>query len=187
MAAWPPKLCVSRGDKEKMDQENRSTKPTLPKKRRGRYYRNLLLFTVGSLIFAFYIVLPIGFAFQDRYPPARFAVCCVSPADLGLEYEDVTFPTSDGLTLSGWYIPSQNGAAIIAAHARNGNRTGMIYHAGFLARHGYGVLLFDLRAHGDSEGEMWLHGWRGHLDVLGALDYLQNRPRFSSPQLKNLP
>ena len=152
-------------------------KLTTPKKRGWRYYRNLLLFTLGSALFAFYVVLPIGFAAQDaRRPPARFAVCCFTPADLGLKYEDVTFPTRDGLTLSGWYIPSQNGAAIIAAHARNGNRTGMIYHADFLARHGYGVLLFDLRGHGESQGELWLYGWQGHLDILGAVAYLQNRP-----------
>lgn len=149
---------------------------TLHKKHNWRTYRNLLLFTLGSLLLAVYVVLPIGFAVQDVRPPARFAVCCVTPADLGLAYEEVTFPTSDGLTLSGWYIPSRNRAAIIAAHARNGNRTGMIYHADFLARHGYGVLLFDLRGHGDSQGELWLYGWQGHLDVLGALAYLQSRP-----------
>jgi pimeloyl-ACP methyl ester carboxylesterase len=147
-----------------------------PKKRGWRYTRNLLLFALGSVLVAAYVVLPIGFAAQDIRPPARFAVCCVTPADLGLPYENVTFRTSDGLTLSGWYIPSKNGAAIIAAHARNGNRTGMIYHAGFLAQRGYGVLLFDLRGHGDSDGKLWLYGWQGHLDVLGALTYLQNRP-----------
>jgi len=147
-----------------------------PRKRGWRYYRNLLLFTLGSILLAAYVILPIGFAVQDVRPPERFAVCCVTPADLGLPYEDVTFRTSDGLILSGWYIPSRNGAAIIAAHARNGNRTGMIYHAGFLAQHGYGVLLFDLRGHGDSEGKLWLYGWQGHRDVLGALAYLQSRP-----------
>jgi pimeloyl-ACP methyl ester carboxylesterase len=146
-----------------------------PRQRSWRYYRNLLIFTLGSVLVAAYVILPIGFAVQDVRPPARFAVCCVSPADLGLPYEDVTFRTSDGLILSGWYIPSRNGAAIIAAHARNGNRTSMIYHAGFLAQHGYGVLLFDLRGHGDSEGKLWLYGWQGHRDVLGALAYLQNR------------
>jgi len=150
-------------------------KLTTPRQRSWRYYRNLLIFTLGSVLVAAYVILPIGFAVQDVRPPARFAVCCVSPADLDLPYEDVTFRTSDGLLLSGWYIPSRNGAAIIAAHARNGNRTGMIYHANFLAQHGYGVLLFDLRGHGDSEGKLWLYGWQGHRDVLGALAYLQNR------------
>jgi pimeloyl-ACP methyl ester carboxylesterase len=148
-----------------------------PQKRGWRYIRNLALFTLGSALLAAYVVLPIGLAAVDvRRPPARLEVCCFTPADLSLEYEDVTFPTRDGLALSGWYIPSKNGAAIIAAHARNGNRTGMIYHAGFLAQHGYGVLLLDLRGHGNSEGKLWLYGWQGHLDVLGALAYLQNRP-----------
>ena len=104
-------------------------KLTTPKKRGWRYYRNLLLFTLGSILFAFYVVLPIGFAAQDARSPARFAVCCVSPADLDLPYEDVTFRTSDGLILSGWYIPSQNGTAIIAAHARGEIKFNRIYYA----------------------------------------------------------
>jgi fermentation-respiration switch protein FrsA (DUF1100 family) len=158
-------------------------KSTPARKGGWRYARNLMVFTLVSAFLAAYIVLPIGFAFQDVRPPARFPVCCVSPADLGLAYEAVTFPTHDGLTLSGWYIPSRNGAAIIAAHTHNGNRTGMIYHAGFLAQHGYGVLLFDLRGHGDSQGDLWLHGWQGHLDVLGALAYLRQRPDVDATRI----
>ena len=55
--------------------------------------------------------------------------------------------TEDDLTLQGWYIPSTNRAAVVLVHAFNGNRTGTIYHAALLAKHGYGVLLYDTRAH----------------------------------------
>jgi len=143
-------------------------------KREWRYFRNLLLVTVLALLFAFYVVIPVYVANRTMHP-TRFSVGSVSPADLGLEYEDVTLVTSDGLKLYGWYVPSQNGAAVIAIHAYNGNRTGVIYHAGLLAQHGYGVLFFDLRAHGHSEGDIFPFGWDADEDVFAALAYLQDR------------
>ena len=86
--------------------------------------------------------------------PPRFPIGEVSPADLGLDYIDVTLSTEDSLTLRGWYIPSTNQAAVILVHAFSGNRTGTIYHAALLAKHGYGVLLYDTRTQGESEGDL---------------------------------
>ena len=37
-----------------------------------------------------------------------------TPADLGVAFSDVTFPSGDGVELAGWYVPSRNGAAVIA-------------------------------------------------------------------------
>ena len=34
----------------------------------------------------------------------------------GLDYTDVEFATADGAMLSGWYLPSSNGAAIALLH-----------------------------------------------------------------------
>jgi fermentation-respiration switch protein FrsA (DUF1100 family) len=45
-----------------------------------------------------------------------------------------------------------------------------------LARHGYGVLLFDRRGEGASDGDSNLFGWGGDKDILAAVDYLQTRP-----------
>jgi dienelactone hydrolase len=45
-----------------------------------------------------------------------------------------------------------------------------------LARHGYGVLLFDRRGEGRSEGEPNSWGWGGDADVKAAIAYLQRRP-----------
>lgn len=144
-------------------------------KRDGRYYRNLLLFAILALAIAFYVVIPISDAYR-RMHPARYPIGSVSPADLGLSYTDVTLATQDGLTLNGWYVPSSNRAAVILVHAFNGNRTGTLYHAALLAEHGYGVLLYDTRAQGESEGDLYAFGWDAHWDVLAALDYLQQRP-----------
>jgi hypothetical protein len=45
-----------------------------------------------------------------------------------------------------------------------------------LARHGYGVLLFDRRGEGASEGEPNSWGWGGSKDLTAAIDWLQQRP-----------
>lgn len=150
-------------------------KVTIPKQYDWRYFRNLFVTAFVALVFAFYVIIPIASAYRAIHP-TRHPVGLVSPADLDLNYEDVTLRTKDGVTLSGWYIPSKNNAAVIVVHAYNGNRTGVIYHAGLLARHGYGVLLLDLRAHGESGGNTFAFGWDADQDVLAALDYLQNRP-----------
>jgi dienelactone hydrolase len=45
-----------------------------------------------------------------------------------------------------------------------------------LARHGYGVLLFDRRGEGESEGDPNVFGWQGERDVHAAVAFLQSRP-----------
>ncbi len=142
-----------------------------------RYWLRLILFTlamlgIGALIVVF-VVIPIHAANVMSYPP-RMPVCCRTPADFGLPYEDVSFPTFDGLTLRGWYIPGHNGAAILFAHGGGGNRLGggQLEQAAALAAQGFGVLLYDLRRHGDSDGSQT--SFTG-ADVQAALNYLRSR------------
>ena len=152
---------------------------TFSVKRDRRYYGNLIKFAASVILvaaFGLYFGVPLLQVYLTMYSAPRFAIGSVSPADLGLDYVDVAFTTEDDLTLHGWYIPSTNRAAVILVHAANGNRTGTIYHAALLAEHGYGVLLYDTRTQGESEGDLYALGWENHLDVLAALDYLQQRP-----------
>jgi hypothetical protein len=153
-------------------------------KRDRRYCRNLIVFA-GSVILTaalgLYFGVPIWQVRSAMQPP-RHSIT-ISPADLGLDYIDVTLSTKDDLTLHGWYIPSTNRAAVILVHAFNGNRTGTIYHAELLAKHGYGALLYDTRSEGESEGDLNALGWEDHLDVFAALDYLQQRPEVEPERI----
>jgi len=106
-----------------------------------------------------------------------------SPADRGLPFEDATFSMSDGVTLSGWYLPSQNGAAVVLLHGSGSTRSAVLDHAAVLAGGGYGVLLPDARGHGDSGGRAMDFGWFGDADVAGALDYLAGRPDVDAGRL----
>jgi uncharacterized protein len=132
-----------------------------------RYPRRLLLGAAGLVTVAL-VLMPISLAYITTH-----AGRAVVPADqLGVPHENVAFTTSDGLELRGWYIPSRNGAAVIAFPGRNGPQR----QARMLARHGYGVLLFDRRGEGRSEGDPNSWGWSGERDVKAAIAFLQRRP-----------
>ena len=95
----------------------------------------------------------------------------VPTADLGAPYENVEFTTTDGLRLKGWYIRSRNGAAVISFPGRTSSQK----RAKLLARHGYGVLLFDRRGEGESEGDPNAFGWQGERDIHAAVAFLQRQ------------
>jgi fermentation-respiration switch protein FrsA (DUF1100 family) len=105
----------------------------------------------------------------------------VTPALSDLEYEDVSFPSrEDELNLSGWYLPVEDGeAVIIMVHGAERHRAdptiGMMDIASGLVEHGYNVLMFDLRGHGDSGGSRMSAGYYEQRDLLGAVDYVRGR------------
>ena len=76
---------------------------------------------------------------------------------------------------AGWYIPSRNGAAVISFPGRSGPQK----PARVLARHGYGVLLFDRRGEGESEGDPNSWGWGGEADIKAA----DRVPRSAGPDV----
>ena len=142
--------------------------------RKRRYARRGLI-ALGAVAVANFVLLPLGFAYVITHVMRQG----VPEAKLGAAYENVSFRTSDGLELHGWYVPSKNGAAVIAFPGRSGPRA----HTRMLARHGYGVLLFDRRGEGESEGDSNLYGWGGDRDILAAVDYLQTRPEVDPARI----
>jgi fermentation-respiration switch protein FrsA (DUF1100 family) len=65
----------------------------------------------------------------------------------------VTFDTTDGLTLQGWFTPPEDGAPVVIVFNGNaGNRGDRIPLATGLADNGFGVLLFDYRGYGGNQG-----------------------------------
>src|SRR5918994_652278 len=131
-----------------------------------RYSRRLLI-AAGALVLGAQVLFPTALA----YVVTHTARAEVPAPSLGAAHEDVAFRTSDGLRLQGWYVPSRNGAAVIAFPGRSGPQK----HARMLVRHGYGVLLFDRRGEGASEGDSNLFGWGGERDIDAAVEFLRAR------------
>jgi hypothetical protein len=137
-----------------------------------------------------------GFGFLRRSPILH------SPRDQGLHYEDVTFPSGDGVPLEGWFIPAPGSdKVIIANHPMGFNRSGMPTHLEpwrsqwaasgnafeidftsdyrILHEAGFNVLAYDLRNHGHSgEGNGGVNstGIYEARDVVGSLNYVRGRP-----------
>jgi pimeloyl-ACP methyl ester carboxylesterase len=134
---------------------------------------------VGVVLVAVLVVAPLTYAGAiatavTNVPPTN--VGDETPGDRGLSYEDVEFRATDGVLLSGWYIGARNGAAVALLHGAGSTRSAVLDHATVLARHGYGVLLFDARGHGRSGGRAMDFGWYGDEDVGGAVAFLAGQP-----------
>ena len=132
-----------------------------------RYGRRLLLTLAGLIVFVV-LVMPVAASYVFTH--ATRAV--VPPARLGAAHENVSFRTSDGLKLNGWYVPSRNGAAVVVFPGRAGPQR----QARMLVRHGYGVLLFDRRGEATSEGDPNAFGWEFDKDLRAAAAFLRRRP-----------
>jgi dipeptidyl aminopeptidase/acylaminoacyl peptidase len=142
-----------------------------------RYWRNLFLFGSCATVLA----LTVGAAYMARrlaldfmHPPRTSRDPADNPARYGVTFAEVVLATADGLELAAWYTPPQNGALILVAHGYADNRSTAL-HALF-ARHDYGVLSWDFRAHGESEGERCTLGYQEALDVEAALDFALSQP-----------
>jgi uncharacterized protein len=131
-----------------------------------RYGRRALKFA-AVFIAASIVVVPLSIA----YVGSHVSRAEVPEAKLGAAYEDVKLDTSDGLELEGWYVPSRNRAAVIVFPGR----TGAQKQARMLVRHGYGVLLYDRRGEGHSEGDPNSFGWDFDKDIRAGLDFLTQR------------
>ena len=130
-------------------------------------YGRRLVFALATAVIAVAVLFP----FAIGYVATHVLRAEVPRAELGTAYEDVEFTTNDGLKLKGWYVPSKNGAAVISFPGRSGTQN----EATMLARHGYGVLLFDRRGEGESEGDPNAFGWQGERDIHAAVAFLQGR------------
>ncbi len=135
--------------------------------RRRRWLRRSLI-TAAAFVGAYMFLAP----FLTTYVLTHAARAFVPVDRVGAPHEEVSFTTADGVRLRGWYVPSKNGAAVIAFPGRKGSQK----PARMLARHGYGVLLFDRRGEGESEGDPNAWGWVGYRDVNAAVRFLQRRP-----------
>ena len=142
------------------------------------YRRRVLLIVLLEIPIAVFVFGPYAYVLVETRANVH-QVCCETPLDIGAgTYEDVRIEADDGIILAGWYIPPQEapGPVIVVLHGSGGDRRNGMWHARELLAAGYGVLLYDQRALGESTGEQTSFGWFDSADLLMALDWLIGRP-----------
>ena len=144
--------------------------------RKARYWLNLLVFALAMLVLIPLLVLTgISYLYTGIFTRTPCIRASRTPADIGLtRFEEVTFQTPDGVTAHGWYVPPSNGAMVVLVPGLGGARDGMFGDAAILARHGYGLLMYDPRAC-NVPGSRNSLGYVETNELLGAVEYLSRR------------
>jgi len=127
---------------------------------------------VGAGAIAIVLVMPFIVGLMSTHAP-RWEI---QEASLAIPHEEVRIDASGDRTLSAWYVPSRNGAAVLLGHGSGGSRERVLEEIRLLARHGYGVLAFDLFGNGESSGHSNGLGDNAQPAVDAALGYLLARP-----------
>ena len=105
-----------------------------------------------------------------------------TPGDVGLDYEEVFFPTSDGHRLHGWYVPGGSDTTLLWFHGNGGNIGHRVEEIALIhSRLGVNVFIFDYRGYGNSEGSP--SEWGIYRDARAALAYLRTRPEHAPDHL----
>lgn len=152
----------------------------------------------GKLVYwilGFILFLPLFNLLLGIHPPTFHTDD--DPQRYGLDYEPVSFTTSDGLTLRGWFIPAAspssasttNGktainpcATIVVGHGYPFDKANILRHALFLHSR-FHLLLFDFRYFGESDGKYTTAGLLENRDVEAAVEYLKSRPEVDPSRI----
>lgn len=123
-------------------------------------------------VFAFPLLLALAQFFPQR------VACTASPADLGMIHQAVTLESTAG-KLSAWYVPAlrDEGPIVLVTHGLGANKQNFLPAVQAAHALGYSALIFDFRAHGDSDGRVTTFGYREAEDVEAACAWLNgNHP-----------
>ncbi len=144
----------------------------------------LIFFGLIAAVF-FFVVVP-GF-FTHILTRGRFSYPDPNngkaPISYGLESRWADFRSTDGISLKGWYVPSAGPArgTILYCHGLNRSKVEMLPRAQYGHSIGYNGLLFDIRHHGQSGGDLTTLGYHERLDVLGAVRYALEEEKAARP------
>jgi fermentation-respiration switch protein FrsA (DUF1100 family) len=82
-------------------------------------------------------------------------VLVADPGDLGLAFEDQWITAEDGVKLHGWWVPADGANTVLVFfHGNAGNISHRVDNLRHLNAWGIGVLIFDYRGYGKSQGSI---------------------------------
>ncbi|MEO8501427.1 MAG: alpha/beta fold hydrolase [Vicinamibacteria bacterium] len=154
-----------------------------PPKRRGRFWKRFLAVVLFAALFFVFGFVPYflvdrvvikGFTLPDRENTEYVKTAFTVPR------EDITLTASDGVKVSGWWIPVEHPrGTVVLVHGLNRTRIEMAKKVEPLHAWGFNCILIDLRHHGASGNHPTTFGLTEKLDVRAAVDFALSK--FDGP------
>ena len=140
--------------------------------------RRRLLITAGALAAGVAVYLGVSYVILAKSLDPNRTVSDRTPVESGLPTELISFESDvDRIPLTGWLLASSGDRAIVLLHGLSSHSWcgGQPDEARAYLKAGFHVLVFDLRGHGRSGGELLGLGWHERRDVRGAVNLLLAR------------
>ena len=133
-----------------------------------------IILRIVLIVLSVLVILSLWGFYSSIRPPK--IISSLTPRELKMNYEDVSFITTDGLTLRGWYIPSvkETKKTVILLHGYPADKGNILPGLAFL-HEDFNLLLFDFRYLGKSEGSYSTAGAKEIQDLLAAIQFLKGR------------
>jgi pimeloyl-ACP methyl ester carboxylesterase len=157
-------------------------------------YIFLAIIFLAAVYFLFCYYLSSTIIFLNRQPVPK------NPKDYGLDFENIEFKASDGVSIKGWLIPGSLPKLIVMTHVGGLTKYGstasyrsfsklynkeieFVETAKHLHNKGYWVLMFDFRNHGESgrspnSGKAGV-GLEEYKDVVAAMNFIKSRDELN--------
>jgi uncharacterized protein len=147
-------------------------------------FLTLAAFFIAATVIVF-IVGPV-MILNPRRRGAHFYACRglpVKPSDVELQSEDFFITTAEDFRLYGWFIAAEGTpkGTIIYLHGVGDNKISGLRLAKVIHDRGFNVVMYDSRAHGESEGKYCTFGYYEKHDVVKAVEWALEHGRSHGP------
>lgn len=136
------------------------------------------------------VILLLGVGFLVAIPPLVMGDMINQRVDFktvydaqefGLEAKELTLKTVDGLNISAFEVEAEDPKAVIVfiSGIHNPSVTAFFGHARMFREYGYASILYDMRAHGKSDGDLIAFGHLETRDTQAVVDYILDQVKYT--------
>jgi fermentation-respiration switch protein FrsA (DUF1100 family) len=143
---------------------------------------SMLIQIVGVLLITYLAFAAVLYVKQPKFVYSPERDVSSTPAELGLDFENVVFKSADGLDLSGWYIPAKNSKlTLLFCHGNGGNMAHRLDSINIFHNLGLNCFIFDYRGYGDSPGKPGEEGT--YIDAMAAYKWLTDEKKIPTEDI----
>ncbi|MCH7833480.1 MAG: alpha/beta hydrolase [Proteobacteria bacterium] len=107
------------------------------------------------VVASYSLLIAVVYFLQDRMlylPNVPGRTLTMTPIDAGMDYQDVSIESADGVTLHGWFIVGRSSQVLLFFHGNAGNISHRLDSIRQFRNLGLSVLIIDYRGYGQSGG-----------------------------------